>query len=1523
MTTKISEANIQSTTIVSLAGAGGPKISSIVVTNSSYTNLDDTAVALGGGYVKLIGSGFAAGCQVLVGLTPATSVTYISGTEVRAQLPATAAGTYVVYLINSDGGTAIRVNAVTFSGTPTWVSASELSGASDTAISIQLSATDVTTFALAAGSTLPAGVSLSSSGLLSGTVTGITEDTVYNFTINAVDDELQDSPRSFAFTVTAGDQYFKSTTLLLTGSANTFVKDASTNNFALTVSGDTKPSNFNPYLTGWSNYFGSASSTLTVADNTAWDMDTDYSIEAFCYLTSYNTSDQYYIVSQIADTGQRAWGFGVANGKIQIYYSSNGTAQELFITSDSFTVTANQWYHFAVTRTSSGVYTFYVNGIATGTTTNTASIFKSNQPLTIGQFGNFGISSLRWDGYISNLRILRGAIAYASNFTPSTTPLTAITGTVLLTCADNQYKDDSTNNFAITRNGDVAVRSFSPFVESASSRGSTYYDGNGDYFTAAADTAFDFGTGDFTIEAWVYPISNGLNFPTFLGSVTGWSTGASGHRFNNVGYANKFWFGLNGSSGIASGDPFMASTNTFSFNTWHHYALTRSGNTFKMFVNGVLENTQTFAGSYNAGLGGLRSGWSTWDAGQGYFTGYVNNLRLVKGTALYTSAFTPPTSPLTATTGTSLLTLQSNTPIANNTFLDSSSNNLLVTRAGNATQGSFSPYSPSSWSNYFDGTGDALSSPTTGDLFNFGTGDFCVEAFVNLNSTAEQYVVGTYDGGNGGWAMYLSPTGSTINFRNGDASQISRTFSFAIGTWYHIAVTRSSSTLRFFVNGTQVGTDQASYTQNISRNNTNGCAIGRYMLSDNQNGWYVTGYISNLRVIKGAAVYTANFTALTQPLTAITGTSLLTCADNRFIDESANNFTITRAGDVRVTNWSPFKAVVQTPQTYSAYFDGTGDYLSLANNVALQFTADFTIEMWLYPTALSGVKGLFGQRATESNYSPIILEFNGAILNYQVSTSGSAWAVNLSGPSLTANIWTHIALVRNSTTVTLYVNGVSVGTGTASGALMTPVAPTYLGANSGSPAGAGYFPGYISNFRIVKGTAVYTSAFTPSTTPLAATTGTSLLTCQSSTFIDNSTNRFAITAVGNSQPTTVNPFGSTFAISTGYTAVEYSGSAYFDGTGDYLITPAGANAALGTGDFTIECWIYVTAAFGTSTPGRAALISNRTVISSNTSFTLQHYNGKIYFGTPSTDVIVGGTTMTINTWWHVVVTRSSGTVRLFLNGVSDATAVSGNTTNFSDTSAVYIGCDGSYLLPLFPYTGYISNLRIVKGQALYTSNFAAPITPVQSVQNTVLLLNGTSAGIVDATTKNLLETAGDVKVSSAVSKFGGSSMYFDGTGDYLNILSSSLMAFGNANFTLECWIYIASPNDSPIYEGRSAGSSTAGFTLTAFSSTVIRIFCGSALISATVANYTNTWTHVAVVRNSGTTTLYVNGNSGGTTTSLGTMTDTQPLVGGGRYSSNSSVTAFFNGYLQDFRITQGIARYTTNFTPTGTAFQTR
>jgi len=192
---------------------GGPKITAVQVTNSSWTVLDDTAVDTSGGYIKITGTNFASGCTVIAGTTVASAVTFTNSTELRVQFGSLAAGSYVLYVSNPDGGTAIRVNGITFSATPSWTTSSTLPAQdSDTTINIQLAATSATSYALQSGSILPTGITLSSSGLLSGIITGIASDTTYNFTIVATDAELQDSSRTFSITITSAISISRSLT---------------------------------------------------------------------------------------------------------------------------------------------------------------------------------------------------------------------------------------------------------------------------------------------------------------------------------------------------------------------------------------------------------------------------------------------------------------------------------------------------------------------------------------------------------------------------------------------------------------------------------------------------------------------------------------------------------------------------------------------------------------------------------------------------------------------------------------------------------------------------------------------------------------------------------------------------------------------------------------------------------------------------------------------------------------------------------------------------------------------------------------------------------------------------------------------------------------------------------------------------------------------------------------------------------------------------------------------------------------
>jgi hypothetical protein len=175
---------------------------------------------------------------------------------------------------------------------------------------------------------------------------------------------------------------------------------------------------------------------------------------------------------------------------------------------------------------------------------------------------------------------------------------------------------------------------------------------------------------------------------------------------------------------------------------------------------------------------------------------------------------------------------------------------------------------------------------------------------------------------------------------NGGTSRIGG--SIPVNTWTHVAFVINSGSFYLYVNGVSVGSVTGVGTQNYDSTTL---VIGGLKQNGTNTNQVFNGYISNLRTTNTAA-YTGAFTPSTTPLTAIAGTSLLTCQDNRLIDDSPNNFTITKAGDVSVQRFSPFSPVITTPTSYSAYFDGTGDNLSLAANASLALgTGDFTIDM--------------------------------------------------------------------------------------------------------------------------------------------------------------------------------------------------------------------------------------------------------------------------------------------------------------------------------------------------------------------------------------------------------------------------------------------------------------------------------------------------------------------------------------------------------------------------------------------------
>jgi len=661
--------------------------------------------------------------------------------------------------------------------------------------------------------------------------------------------------------------------------------------------------------------------------------------------------------------------------------------------SASATLAANQWYHVALTRSGTGI-TLWFNGTSVGTSTLSGNIGTVTDAVWIGNGG----SADYVQGYISNLRVIRGTAVYTTTFTPSTTPLTAVTNTSLLTCQSKTSTviDNSTNAFTITKVGDAAVaNTFSPFGTTASfltaqantvidnssnaltittngnagparngpfantttvtlvgNEGSVYFDGTGDCLGAESSNGIL--PADFTVEMWVYLTSSIANQP-----LVAFGTEVSGRFALLTNASGQLKYGIFGDA-----TEYIYTTIAMVLNTWTHVAFSRTGTNMYAFINGASAGAvRTLSGSRG---NGTRISVGASAARDSSMTGYLSNVRVVNGTGLYTSAFVPSWAPLTPVANTVLLTAQTNLSSNTKVIVDESNINSVVTGFGNTNLGSFSPFG-SSWSAYFDGANDFLSIPTSSS-FNFGTGDFTVECWVNWSSTTtDRGIISRY-------------AGASTYSGNQDTSS----------TLY---IGQLSNTL-----------------------------------------WPVNGYISNVRILKGTALYTAAFTPSTNPLLPVANTILLTCNSNRFVDYSAANNVITKGGDgaSTVSKFSPFSSVTVTPASYSGYFDGTGDYLTVASSSAFNISGNFTVEGWYYFTAFpgAGTNDNLWTFSGVTTYNPYLyLWGDGTITLRTAQTSGTVVSVT---HNFGLNIWYHIAVVKSSTNFTLYVNGTSVGTGTSS-----------------------------------------------------------------------------------------------------------------------------------------------------------------------------------------------------------------------------------------------------------------------------------------------------------------------------------------------------------------------------------------------------------------------------------------------------------------------------------------------------------
>ena len=776
----------------------------------------------------------------------------------------------------------------------------------------------------------------------------------------------------------------------------------------------------------------------------------------------------------------------------------------------------------------------------------------------------------------------------------------------------------------------------------------------------------------------------------------------------------------------------------------------------------------------------------------------------VSKVSAFTLAFTVTNSRYTA------LSVKATATGSNQTFDDASASNHTITVAGNSITSTFSPYRHGGYSAYFTtsgstsgsgGTGQYIQSDLTSEL-TLDTNDFTISCWVYGISKLRNYprilqigpqntpwgasqlsILYKHDSDNDSITLAMQGIGvNSLLIASGPIND---------NQWYHVALTRSGSTFTLYIDGVSVGT----YTSTGSATGAGNKAILIGSASSGDSDFH--GYISDVRVINGTSIYAGNFTPPTEPSTVVTNTKFLLSNLPYFKDKSASNHAITATGNASLRPKSLFDngAYSEASHGASAYFDGTGDYLTGPSSATIGIgTGDFTIECWFYATDGTSIdRGIWETRTDgyPNNSDGLSLT---RITETTFRVYGTSPLIVSSATTITNN-WNHLAVVRNSGTLELFVNGVSQGT-VSNSTNMNSSQPIAIGSgryttSNSTPTHA--VKGYIQDFRVVKGTAVYTSNFTPPTAPLT------------------NSPTYPAMAIG----------------------VANSGASAYTLSGDVTGSNATVNMAVGQ-------------------------TVNFTVNASGHPFYIRVSDGGANVSTPA--ATGQGATSGVVSW----------------------------TPNTAGT--YYYQCE--------IHAGMIGTINVTDG---------------------VKFLLNPEPSILDLSQSSEIQCFGDAATSTTQVKFAGTkSIYLDGTGDYLQInnYENSWISGYTGDYTIEFWWYPTNVSTGAAQEILTASngfqfyiSNGGGLSLAVSSNANNSFFWHPQDIHTMVIN---TWQHLAIVRNGNVYTIYVDGVSKATTTTSTLIETSTNAFQLGVYQGSLYPTV---GYFQDLRVTKGLARYTSGFTP--------
>lgn len=631
--------------------------------------------------------------------------------------------------------------------------------------------------------------------------------------------------------------------------------------------------------------------------------------------------------------------------------------------------------------------------------------------------------------------------------------------------------------------------------------------------------------------------------------------------------------------------------------------------------------------------------------------------------------------------------------------------------------------------------------------------------------------------------------------------------------------------------------------------------------------------------------------------------------------------------DRRSVIWTPTDVVFSTSNIMSGRnanidFNGTSSYISTERSPNFGFgSGDFTIEFWVYPTVATGDRIIFDNRLDSDVGIGIYTSLN--VSSGALAVSNNVDVLDFGG-SIPINQWSHIMVSRSSGTIYGFIDGALIFSVTDARTYSTK-SKARIGANSGlsggTPSGQ-YYQGLIGGWRVTKNLARETSSFTVDTEPFPFT--------YEDRDIHLSDVKSLLEFEGtDGATTTTDLLGHTWTFNGNaqIDTAEYktgSSSLKMDGTGDYIVADT---SLLDNSIFTAEAWIKLNALNVRQTIFSQYAVgqSNRTILGVYDDNKLRIFNG-------DNGQVLSNETLSSGVWYHVAfVSDGLGNCYGFLDGVLVATHTNFAVPYNNNTTIGRINAGGSDEF----FNGWIDSVRVTH-HGRYGPIFDSPVAPNRFYTHehkskivSHLKFNGPDASTdIEDLTGNIWTVNGNAQLDTAQYFHGGSSLYCDGTDDYITTPDSTDLRLGSSDFTIRCKFRLAALSDISLINKWDNGAGNREFVFYILSTGGIKFSISTngtsqtdLIVSGTSLVTTNVWYDLEISRTGSTIYLFLDGVLVGSDSSNPTIYGGTHKLGIGRDTSISY--APLNGWVDEFQFIKGIGLHSNDFIPIPKLYPTK